>query len=77
LTTASYGDPSDPITGTLEMSLYVLKSNVVSASQVLVGVATYPGGPAGTFGGLTAAQITQLLTTMDDAAAMAAAGLGS
>jgi hypothetical protein len=38
---------------------------------VLVGVATYPGGPAGTFGGLTAAQITQLLTTMDDAAVLA------
>jgi hypothetical protein len=53
------------VAGTLDMGLYVLKSSVVSAAQVLVGAATYPGGPAGTFGGLTAAQITQLFTTLD------------
>ena len=64
-TAASYGDPGNPITGTLDLANYVLKSSVVSASQVLVGVATYPGGPDGTFGGLTAVQITQLISTID------------
>jgi hypothetical protein len=70
-TEATYGDPSSPITGSLDMSQYALIATLVSASQVLVGVPVYPGGPAGTFGGLTAAQITQLLSTVDDAAVMA------
>ena len=70
-TAATYGDPASPITGALDMSTYVLKTDVVVASQVLVGVPVYPGGPAGTFGGLSTAQITQLLSTVDDAAVMA------
>jgi hypothetical protein len=68
---ATYGDPSSPITGSLDMSQYALIASLVSASQVLVGVPVYPGGPAGTFGGLSTAQITQLLSTVDDAAVMA------
>ena len=70
-TAATYGDPSSPITGSLDMNQYALIVSLVSASQVLVGVPVYPGGPVGTFGGLTAAQITQLLSTVDDAAVMA------
>jgi HAMP domain-containing protein len=50
------------VTGTLDLSTYVLKSNVVSASYVVTGNSNYVGGTAGTYPTTATSQAAQLVT---------------
>ena len=58
------------VTGTLDMSTYVLKSNVVSAAYVVTGNNNYVGGSAGSYPTSATTAASQLAT---DAAAVTAA----
>ena len=58
------------VTGTLDMSLYVLKTNVVSAAYVVSGNSNYVGGAGGTYPTSTTTAAAQLAT--DEAAVTAA-----
>ena len=59
------------VTGTLDMSTYVLKSNVVSAAYVVTGNNNYVGGSAGSYPTSATTAASQLAT--DEAAVTAAA----
>jgi hypothetical protein len=69
----NYGDPGSPITGTLDLSAYVLISSVVSAAYVATGHDNYTGGSAGSYPTTATTQAAQLTT---DTAAVTAAKAG-
>jgi hypothetical protein len=59
------------VTGTLNMALYVLKTNVVAGSWVVSGHSNYTGGDAGTYPTTATSQASQLAT--DQAAVLSSA----
>ena len=57
LTTASYGDPSNPTLGEVNLELYTLKTAVAAAPSVLRDVPRWTGGPLGTYWPTIASQV--------------------